>query len=219
MMLIVHEFGHWLYLGDNDDPFSVMYAYIGRGEMRRDLTQDDIDGIRYLYGEGIPVLPTPECKKISSCVTVCEQQQTISIAMGLHHPEIESVDLDGLQTVMLQKPRPRALLFGFYRHLPEMQHLVMNHEEELTKSWEPIARDWLPGLHWLAGDLTHGQNLILTDERTTALSRAIQETQALTSSRPFRRDLQKLRKYLLTNTGRSMEDMRKELLEEYDSSF
>lgn len=43
----LHEFGHWLSLGNSSSSSAVMYQYY-MGE-RRSLTQDDIDGIKYIY--------------------------------------------------------------------------------------------------------------------------------------------------------------------------
>ena len=48
--VMTHEFGHWLQLGDVTWPNdAVMYYEISYGEMRRSLSQDDINGIRYIY--------------------------------------------------------------------------------------------------------------------------------------------------------------------------
>jgi hypothetical protein len=50
-----HEAGHWLWLDHSDTTDSVMYpTYTGL----RELGQDDIDGISYLYGDYTPT-PTP----------------------------------------------------------------------------------------------------------------------------------------------------------------
>lgn len=45
-----HEFGHWLRLMHSDPIMAVMYSSIGVGEVRRNLYQDDIDGIKAIYG-------------------------------------------------------------------------------------------------------------------------------------------------------------------------
>ncbi|GAV58089.1 Peptidase_M10 domain-containing protein/PG_binding_1 domain-containing protein, partial [Cephalotus follicularis] len=45
----VHEIGHLLGLGHSTDPNAVMYAEIEAGTIKRDLDQDDIDGIHSLY--------------------------------------------------------------------------------------------------------------------------------------------------------------------------
>ena len=55
-----HEAGHWLWLGHPDDTSAIMYAlYTGQ----RELGQDDINGIRALYGSitpsPSPTTPTP----------------------------------------------------------------------------------------------------------------------------------------------------------------
>lgn len=43
----LHEFGHWLSLGHSSSTSAVMYAYYTG--TKRSLTQDDIDGIKYIY--------------------------------------------------------------------------------------------------------------------------------------------------------------------------
>lgn len=45
----VHEIGHLLGLAHSNDPNAVMYADIDQGTIKRELTQDDIDGIHTLY--------------------------------------------------------------------------------------------------------------------------------------------------------------------------
>lgn len=45
--VLLHEFGHGLGLGHSDEPNAVMYAYYS--EPRRDLHQDDVNGITDLY--------------------------------------------------------------------------------------------------------------------------------------------------------------------------
>lgn len=47
----LHEFGHWLRLEDEYGVFeAVMYPYLGPGQVKRSLSQDDIDGIKHIYG-------------------------------------------------------------------------------------------------------------------------------------------------------------------------
>ncbi|KAK4798432.1 hypothetical protein SAY86_030758 [Trapa natans] len=45
----LHEIGHTLGLAHTADQDAVMYAYIGQGDVKRELQQDDINGIRALY--------------------------------------------------------------------------------------------------------------------------------------------------------------------------
>lgn len=46
----VHEFGHWLSLGHSSDSQAVMYPYLSKGQLKRDLYWDDTMGIVYIYG-------------------------------------------------------------------------------------------------------------------------------------------------------------------------
>jgi len=46
----VHEIGHLLGLDHSSDSNAVMYSKIPPGTVKRDLAQDDIDGIHALYG-------------------------------------------------------------------------------------------------------------------------------------------------------------------------
>ncbi|XP_048129013.1 metalloendoproteinase 1-like [Rhodamnia argentea] len=48
-MVALHEVGHLLGLGHREDPSAVMYPLIPRGATKRNLQQDDIDGIHALY--------------------------------------------------------------------------------------------------------------------------------------------------------------------------
>ncbi|KAM7279887.1 hypothetical protein ACFE04_007021 [Oxalis oulophora] len=45
----VHEIGHLLGLAHTTDPKAIMYPIIDQGIIKRDLSQDDIDGIHFLY--------------------------------------------------------------------------------------------------------------------------------------------------------------------------
>jgi hypothetical protein len=55
--VVLHEAGHALGLGHSDRPGAVMYPYY---KLSTGLTDDDIAGIRALYGSNVPVtVPTP----------------------------------------------------------------------------------------------------------------------------------------------------------------
>ena len=45
----LHEFGHWLSLGHDDNPAAIMYYAISAGTLKRNLYQTDIDGISAIY--------------------------------------------------------------------------------------------------------------------------------------------------------------------------
>ncbi|WCJ20891.1 Metalloendoproteinase 3-MMP [Euphorbia peplus] len=47
--VVLHELGHVLGLGHSRDPEAIMYSGIAPGTIKRELTQDDIDGIQALY--------------------------------------------------------------------------------------------------------------------------------------------------------------------------
>lgn len=47
---VLHELGHWLHLSESSShPEAVMYPDLRMGVMKRKLSQDDIDGIKYIY--------------------------------------------------------------------------------------------------------------------------------------------------------------------------
>ncbi len=57
----LHELGHWLNLRDlygGNDFDKVMYGITSFGTTKRNLTTSDIEGIRWIYGVGTPVLYT-----------------------------------------------------------------------------------------------------------------------------------------------------------------
>ncbi len=57
--VLLHELGHALGLANlysPSDSDKVMYGYIAKGQIKRSLHQDDINGVVYLYGEETPSL-------------------------------------------------------------------------------------------------------------------------------------------------------------------
>jgi hypothetical protein len=64
----LHEFGHTLGLAHSNDTSAVMYAYYGG--RRRDLRQDDVDGIQYIYGKPTTPPPVPPICPIASVVSL-----------------------------------------------------------------------------------------------------------------------------------------------------
>ncbi|XP_022134258.1 metalloendoproteinase 3-MMP-like [Momordica charantia] len=48
--VVVHEIGHIMGLGHSNDPQAIMYPYINDGVVKATLQQDDLNGIRALYG-------------------------------------------------------------------------------------------------------------------------------------------------------------------------
>lgn len=46
---VLHELGHWLLLGHDEEPTSVMFALLDKGTLRRALQANDIAGIQCLY--------------------------------------------------------------------------------------------------------------------------------------------------------------------------
>ncbi len=211
-----HEFGHWLELLNNPaNPGDVMYGHIDPGQLKRVLTSDDIQGIQFLYPPGGSAQPGSgqTCHKVLGC-RVCEpNQQGISMTVGTRKKEIiESVG--EIQTLMFQKPRPRAILFAFVTDLPELEHIALNYEEEMAQAWDPVTDDWLPGLYWLSGDPVRGQDLVLTEERAAALVHGLDVIRDH-SSRQLRRHIEDTRRFIRSHVGRSLEEMRSELFDEY----
>lgn len=60
----LHEFGHTLGLAHSNDTNAVMYAYYGG--RRRDLRQDDIDGIQSIYGKNGGICLIAQAVSVSS---------------------------------------------------------------------------------------------------------------------------------------------------------
>jgi hypothetical protein len=56
---LLHEIGHVLGLDHSNAPGAVMRARLSSGQQRRALTDDDLAGIRALYGDGTPPPPGP----------------------------------------------------------------------------------------------------------------------------------------------------------------
>ncbi len=52
--IAMHELGHGLALGHPSDPNAIMYASARSCDPRTALEQDDIDGVNYIYGSGVP---------------------------------------------------------------------------------------------------------------------------------------------------------------------
>jgi hypothetical protein len=64
----LHEFGHWLNLRDiygGADSYKIMYGFSSSGVLKRNLTSIEVDGIKWIYGNGsvnlaAPLLSTPQ---------------------------------------------------------------------------------------------------------------------------------------------------------------
>jgi hypothetical protein len=52
--VVAHELAHAVGLGEGSDPSSVMYAYLGSGVTRRELSASDLGVIAYIEGKGLP---------------------------------------------------------------------------------------------------------------------------------------------------------------------
>jgi hypothetical protein len=114
---------------------------------------------------------------------------------------------------MLQQPKPRALLFAIISHLPEIEHIALDYDDEIAEAWNPITDDWLPGVYWLSGDVFRGQNLVLTQERADRMVHAIDVIERH-SSRTLKRDLRTTKAYVRAHTGRTLQEMRSELFDD-----
>jgi len=117
----VHELGHVLGLDHQPDiANSVMYPYIGDGDIYRTLDQDDIDGIRAIYpgigNPGIPPTPQPDLLFVENLavthpqsgqtVTEATQRSTLRISGTFRNPhEAEAI----VNTLSLS---PGALMYG-----------------------------------------------------------------------------------------------------------
>jgi hypothetical protein len=211
--VVLHELGHWLELLHSDNPGDVMYRTIGVGEVKRSLSNDDRDGIRFLYpSPGAASGGGSVCKRIGACRTCrnADGSGTISISFSLRKREkLESYSSYPSEEINLTLPQPRGPLARVYRHGRELGRLFEEHET-LADVWDPQLTEWIPGLYWLSGDLVRGRNEVITARRTAELIRAIEVTQAVASPQ-LRRDLEGFKRFLRTNTGKSLEQVRLEL--------
>src|SRR5262245_51774796 len=214
----LHEFGHWLELLDSSSPGDAMYSRIERGEFKRFLSTEDVSGIRFLY----PLSGAPPggggggneiCYKSSRCGTLCYQQPVVEFANGLYKPMLESVGQEN-ELLLFEGPGRRALLFAILNHLPELQHIGLSYESEMNAAWEPITREWLPGLRWLAGDDVKGEDMELTPQRAQALLSALDVIQRH-ASRSLRRDVVEVKRYVRTHTGVKLGALKSDLFLDY----
>jgi hypothetical protein len=94
--LALHELGHALSLDDlksSGDTAKVMYGFCNQGQIKRSLTQDDKDGITYLYGDGtgttstttVPSHTTTTSIPVPSVVCPAET------VLGLDNPDLDSL--------------------------------------------------------------------------------------------------------------------------------
>ena len=212
----VHEFGHWLFLDNTENPGPVMYRYIAPGELRRALDQDDIEGLRTLYptggyGSEPPAGQCNNCRRILAC-TICEPcaQSAPTLSLGLHQKMIESLGSD-LPVMLFRYPERGALLRSLLADLGELERIALLNKEEMENTWTPIISEWTPGLQWLSGSIA-GENMVLTQSRAEALTHALDLT-GRDASLSLRRDLTVFKAFIRSHRGRDLESMRAELFE------
>ena len=79
--IALHELGHWLSLTDlygDLDREKVMYGYASYGGMKRDITEYDREGIRWIYGTSAPLLGPlkPRCPSPLRAISIRHIQPT-----------------------------------------------------------------------------------------------------------------------------------------------
>lgn len=75
----LHEFGHYLHLGDlynAADSSKVMYGYSEPGTTKRALHPDDIAGIKYIYGASVTPPPTVTAPAVTNYIGASNVTQT-----------------------------------------------------------------------------------------------------------------------------------------------
>jgi hypothetical protein len=102
--VVLHEFGHFLHLGHDDNPDAVMYPAIAPGVVARTLHTNDIAGIQHIY----PMPPPPclsdfdgdgtveltEIAQIAGCWRVAPGDSSCSVAYDLNGDQrINIVDI------------------------------------------------------------------------------------------------------------------------------
>lgn len=68
----LHELGHWLNLRDlygSADYEKTMYGIGYSGEIKRSLSQSDIEGIKWIYGDGSPIAPPSAITNEATAIT------------------------------------------------------------------------------------------------------------------------------------------------------
>jgi uncharacterized repeat protein (TIGR01451 family) len=81
-----HELGHVLGLGENSDPSSVMSLYLNPGQVRRDLTSNDLSAIQEELGSGAPSLPASFVAAASGDLVTMANASPSSIATSAINP-------------------------------------------------------------------------------------------------------------------------------------
>ena len=96
--VVLHETGHALGLGHSDRPGAVMYPYY---KLSTGLTDDDIAGIRALYGSNVPALPAPNARRRrlpTNANTAAGNAPDPDSAIGLrgHHSAVPADQVPGI---------------------------------------------------------------------------------------------------------------------------
>jgi len=103
----LHELGHWLALGHDANEDAIMHATIPMGKLKRDLHQNDVDGIGFIY----PARATEDCP---STPTRSAFQQLLPFSLlsspPTMPPSVPEIDSRPETTAsVLEKPRLRSL--------------------------------------------------------------------------------------------------------------
>ena len=93
--IALHELGHALALDDlygSADTAKAMYAYCNEGEIKRSLTQDDKDGITYIYGANGSTTTTSTIKTTTTTTMPGPGGQCpAAYVLGRNHPYLEQL--------------------------------------------------------------------------------------------------------------------------------
>ncbi len=113
--VVTHELGHVLGLGENSDPSSAMDLYLSPGQVRRDLTANDLSAIQQelqTSPASLPASPAATASDAASAVAMASPSPVMAAASGTGATDLTgpaAADLEGVSaaaSAIALAPRP-----------------------------------------------------------------------------------------------------------------